>query len=195
MNQIELAKIIGDIFEKMGVEYMLVGSMASTYYGEARMTADVDMVADLEYEQVREFVKCLPESEYFVQEHVIKEAIWDQGMFNIRHKNTGYRVDVFIPKKGEFSKLELANRKKAEFSGLQIFIAAPEYIILNKLEYYKEGKSEKHLRDISTMIQYQGDRINFGLIDEWAEKLGLAETWRDFLTKFQAKQKKKNNEQ
>jgi len=194
MNQIELAKIIGDIFEKLGVEYMLVGSLASTYYGDARMTADIDMVADIKSEQVREFVKCLPESEYFVQEHVIKEAIWDQSMFNIRHNDTGFRVDVFIPKKGEFSKLELANRKKAEFSGVHLFIAAPEYIILKKLEYYKEGESEKHLRDISTMIQYQGDRINFGLIDEWAEKLGLSETWQDFIAKYQAKKKKKDNE-
>jgi hypothetical protein len=57
-------------------------------------------------------------------------------------------------------------------------MAVPEeYVIIRKLQYYREGRSEKHLRDIKRMTQIAPDLIEnialleklseYNLIDEW----------------------------
>ena len=56
--------------------------------------------------------------------------------------------------------------------------AAPEDVIIKKMEYYKEGGSEKHLRDITGILKVSGDDIDYGYISEWAERLGLTEIWQ-----------------
>ena len=50
----------------------------------------------------------------------------------------------------------LARRHLAEIEGDQISFAPPEYVILRKLQFYREGRSTKHLRDIHRMINILG---------------------------------------
>ncbi len=48
---------------------------------------------------------------------------------------------------------------------------------MGKLEYYREGHSEKHLHDISGMLEISGDIIDRGIIGEWIERLDLQKQW------------------
>ncbi len=57
--------------------------------------------------------------------------------------------------------------------------AAPEDVILKKMEYYREGASEKHLRDIAGMIDES-------YIGQWADQLGLRESWNALLRRLRA---------
>ncbi len=190
MDQIDLLKFIADIFERLGVKYMLVGSYASMYYGEMRNTNDIDIVADLQDKDIQGFIKHFPSNEFYLSEDAIKEALKYRSQFNIIHSGSRSKIDVMIPKKDRFSEMELENRIKVKAFGYEVFVAKPEYVILKKLEYYQEGESEKHLRDIASMFRISGSKIDFNLIKEWAMKLGLTETWDDFLEKYQAKLKK-----
>jgi hypothetical protein len=62
----------------------------------------------------------------------------------------------------------------------RIWIAPPEYVIVRKLEFYREGRSEKHLRDILSMIDRSSDEIDESLLLELIEKQGLASVWQHF---------------
>jgi hypothetical protein len=53
----------------------------------------------------------------------------------------------------------------------------PEYVILRKLDYFREGKSEKHLRDIRGMLDISGDQIDRSFLARWIERMGLAAEW------------------
>ena len=53
--------------------------------------------------------------------------------------------------------------------------ASAEDVIIKKMEYYREGASEKHLRDIGGMLKVSGAEIDRGYIGEWADRLGLRE--------------------
>jgi hypothetical protein len=48
----ELLLFAAKVFEDLGIKYAVVGSMASSYFGDARLTHDVDIVADLPAETV-----------------------------------------------------------------------------------------------------------------------------------------------
>ncbi|MEI6326334.1 MAG: hypothetical protein WCO91_12845, partial [Gemmataceae bacterium] len=57
------------------------------------------------------------------------------------------------------------------------FFASPEDVILKKLQYYQLGGSEKHLRDIASMLLIRGEAIDRAYIVEWAAKLGVTSEW------------------
>lgn len=76
-------------------------------------------------------------------------------------------MDVVIDKETEFYSSEFSRRKKLEIApGVEVFIASPEDLILKKLDYYREGQSEKHLLDIRDMlvnVKIDESYINRGL--------------------------------
>jgi hypothetical protein len=53
--------------EQLGIEYYLGGSVVSSTYGIPRATFDVDLVANLQQQHVRSFVRKLGE-EYYADE-------------------------------------------------------------------------------------------------------------------------------
>ena len=65
-----------------------------------------------------------------------------------------------------------------EFNGEMIVVAPPECVIVRKLEFYREGGSEKHLRDIRSMLAVSGDQIDRKELDEWIRARGLAKEWK-----------------
>ena len=65
-----------------------------------------------------------------------------------------------------------------EYRGEPIIIAPPEYVIVRKLEYFREGRSEKHLRDIRAMLAVSGEQLDRTILNEWIQRQGLESEWR-----------------
>jgi len=70
-------------------------------------------------------------------------------MFDIIHPASGLKIDVMVPGESDF---ERSRGQRARFlrsdDGPICRFASPGDVIFKKLEYYREGGSEKHLRDI-----------------------------------------------
>jgi len=81
--------------------------------------------------------------------------------------------------RGDWSKSQFARRQRIEFAaGLFGYVAAPEDIILGKLIYYNEGRSEKHLRDIRGILKVSAAEIDMAYLTATANDLGVAELWQ-----------------
>jgi hypothetical protein len=65
-----------------------------------------------------------------------------------------------------------------EYRGETIVIAPPEYVIVRKLEYFREGRSEKHLRDIRAMLAVSGEQLDRATLNEWIQRQGLESEWK-----------------
>ena len=50
-------------------------------------------------------------------------------------------------------------------------------MILAKLRYHKAGGSEKHPRDIASMLVIQGTALDRTYVESWAARLGLMAEW------------------
>jgi hypothetical protein len=59
-----------------------------------------------------------------------------------------------------------------------LVVAPPEYVIARKLEYYREGGSEKHLRDIRSMLDTSPKAIHINELEQQIAARGLQEVWR-----------------
>ena len=66
----------------------------------------------------------------------------------------------------------------------ETFLATPEDVILAKLLYYREGESEKHLRDIAGIFRISGEEIDKTYIEHWVGQLDLTQEWQAVLDRL-----------
>ena len=185
MDQSKLLIFILDVLEDLDIPYMITGSVASIIYGEWRMTNDIDIVADIGEEKLGSFISKFPENDFYLSADAAKDAILNHQQFNIIHPESGYKIDIIVLKKSLFSINEFSRRLKIPvIEKREAHFATPEDVILKKMEFYQMGRSEKHLRDIASMIAVSRSELDLFYIGEWAEKLGLDKIWDDILKKL-----------
>lgn len=170
-------------FEELGVAYYIGGSVASSAYGMARATMDVDCVSDLSPEKVKGFVKML-EGEYYIDEQMISEAVQRCSSFNLIHLETMLKVDIFIVKKRPYDQGALERRKRdtldADKDVPEIYLASPEDVILSKLDWFHRGgrTSQKQWEDILGVLKVQKGYLDMEYLNRWASELDLLDLFK-----------------
>jgi len=181
--------LVIDAFEKLGVSYMIGGSLASALYGTARSTLDTDFVADINADQVALLVKML-ENEFFIEESMIMDSIRTRRSFNVIHLATLFKVDVFLPKQRRFDQIQLQRRQNQVISidpERKAYFATAEDIILAKLEWYRLGNeiSDRQWRDILGVLKVQAGRLDMDYLHKWAAELNVADLLQRALSESQ----------
>ena len=176
---IEVTLKVIKVFEKLGIAYHIGGSLASSAFGIARATLDVDIVADIKPEQVPDIAENLRE-EFYVESEMILDAIQKQSSFNLIHLETLFKVDIFPLKNNPFDQQAFSRRLQkaiSEDASDQLFFATPEDIILHKLTWYKagEGISDRQWNDVLGVLKVQGDQLDMAYLNHWARELGVSE--------------------
>lgn len=180
MPEANLFMLFLEPLNRRNIRYMVTGSVAGMIYGEPRITHDIDLVLQLRAEDVSDFISLFPADRFYCPpEKVIKTELASQirGHFNIIHNKTGFKADIYPTGEDELHKWAMDRRQKVEFEKSDIWLAPPEYVIVRKLEYYKEGKSTKHLCDIKRMLEISGDNINTQELKRKIEERNLSEEW------------------
>ncbi len=164
--------------EETQISYMVVGSVASMIYGEPRLTHDLDLVFDIFPKDVEKLSKIFSSDEgfYCPPNEVLKSEVVHRGQFNIIHFVSGVKVDFMVRKESPFAIEEFSRRKKiAMFKDFELFIASPEDIIIKKLDFYRMGGSEKHLKDIRGMLAET--EVDMIYLNKWLSELSLEKEW------------------
>ena len=182
MEQDELLGYSIELLERLNVTYMLVGSLASGVYGEPRLTQDIDIVISPTARQLDEMCDEFPRVGFYVSREAAHEALRRRDQFNVLDPSSGNKIDFMLARSDKWGIEQLARRERTRLlPDREGFAARPEDVILSKMQYFQEGRSEKHLRDIAGMLKTSNDRIDRGYVERWAEELGLAVTWHDIL--------------
>ena len=140
--------------EKNEIPYMVVGSIASSAYGDPRLTHDLDIVIQISPADAKLFSLMYSEKDYYCPAvETIELEIKRGGQFNLIHHESGYKMDMIVLKNKLHDSEEFKRRRKNYFWNHQeVFMATPEDIIIKKLEFYRSGQSEKHIRDIESIL-------------------------------------------
>lgn len=182
MEQADLLKRTIEVLETLRIDYMLVGSVASSAYGEPRLTQDIDVVVDLRADQVARLCAAFCAPEYYVSPDAAAEAVRQGGQFNIIHPSSGNKIDLILARKDRWGREQFRRRQRAWIlPDREGYIARPEDVILSKMEYYREGGSEKHLRDITGILKISPDQVDRDYVGLWAGRLGLTDIWKALL--------------
>lgn len=176
---VEVTLKVTGVFERLGVPYLIGGSLASTLYGMVRTTQDSDIVAKMRLEHLQPFVSAL-QDEFYVDEEMIAESIQHNSSFNIIHRESFFKVDVFIPYPRPFLQSQLARAQKQTFAfetEVSAKFASPEDTILSKLEWYRIGGdvSERQWRDILGVLKTRAGELDLDYLRKWAGELKVSD--------------------
>lgn len=188
MEQSDLLRHVVEVMNRLGIPYFVTGSWASLSYGEPRFTHDIDVVTRMSSDKIAPFCESFPPDNWYVSPEAVRDAISRRSQFNILHPTTGYKIDVMIAKETPFDVSRFARvrtlRPREDFEAV---FAAPEDVIVKKMEFYKEGGSEKHLRDIMSVLKISGTQIDRAYISEWAQRLDVLDVWNAILKREEDK--------
>lgn len=185
MEQLELLRYGVDVLDRLGLRYALVGSYGTLAYGEARLTQDIDIVVELAEEQIGDFCAAFPAPDWYVSETAAREAVRLRRPFNVIHTTSSGKLDIMIPGRDEWGRGQLSRRCEVHLlPDRTVYAAHPEDVIIGKLRYFHEGGSDKHLRDIAGILQVSGELVDFENVRQWAEQLGVLESWEAVLSRI-----------
>ena len=165
--------------DRLGIVYMVTGSVAAMAYGEPRMTTDVDVVLRLAPGEAGPLLDCFPEADFYrppeeVVRHESNRAA--RGHFNVIQHASGMKA-VFYPAGDDpLSAQAIERRRRLDVGGTTIVLAPPEYVIVRKLEFHREGSSDKHLRDIASTLA-SGCPLDMAWLEAELETRGLTTAW------------------
>ena len=185
MEQPDLLRRIIQVLEEMEIPYVVVGSIASGAYGEPRMTQDIDVVVDIHPDQVARFCAAFPPEEFYVSPQAALRAVRTRGQFNVIHPTSGNKIDLIVLKKEPWNLEQMSRRRREKLlPGCEGYVASPADVIISKMAYYREGGSEKHLRDITGILKVSGEEVDRAYVAQWSRALGLTEIWQAILRRL-----------
>ena len=152
-----------------GIAYMLTGSLAMSFYARPRMTRDIDLVVALEAAQAERLAGALG-ADYHLDTGVVAAACRAARPWNMIHMPSVVKIDLIPRKDTLYRRAEFERRRRVELAGVPLWIVSVEDLILSKLEWSRESRSEQQRRDVGLLLEAPLDRA---YLNEWAAQLGL----------------------
>lgn len=167
--------------EEASVTYMVTGSVAGMVYGEPRLTNGIDVVVALKDTDIDRFVELFPADIFYIPPpEIIKIECSrsSRGHFNIIDMESGFKADMYPIGNDPLHLWAIRERVRIPLGGSAMWLAPIEYVVIRKLMFFREGGSEKHLRDIQGMMQISGSRVDSQKLEELVRSHGLESEWR-----------------
>jgi hypothetical protein len=167
--ELDILKIVSDRLGRLGIPFMLTGSYAMAYFETPRMTRDLDVVVELRSAEVEGLVSAFA-PDFYVDADAVAAAVRTERLFNLMHLSSGIKVDMIVRKSTPYRELEFSRRIPAELGGVETWLVSREDLILSKLVWAKDSRSELQLRDVRALLTDTVDRQYLG---QWAGELGV----------------------
>ncbi|HEV3455372.1 MAG TPA: hypothetical protein VHG32_02370 [Thermoanaerobaculia bacterium] len=167
------------VLEEMAIPYLVAGSLASSYHGIPRSTADADLVAALGQEHAEPLVSRLTAA-FYIDLDRVRAAIMRRSSFNAIHLATMVKVDVFILKDTPLGRQEMERRLPMHVPDLPetvLHVASAEDTVAQKLAWYRLGGevSEHQWKDVLGIIKVRRQDLDLAYLRHAAAALAITD--------------------
>ena len=144
---------------------------------------DIDIVIKLVEPKIKQLASALRKiSKYgYIDEEAAKEALKRKGEFNFIDPETGFKVDFWITKDDENSKIEFKRKIIKKIDGEKVNFISPEDLILSKLAWYEKSASDRHLEDIESVFKVRKKKLDINYLKKQAAKIDASDLLKKFL--------------
>jgi hypothetical protein len=157
---------------RLGIPYMLVGSMATNFWGIPRSTHDLDFVVVLERSDVDRFADDFGEG-FFLQIESIRSAFSPPHQFNAIDEQSALKVDFWLLQDDTFERSAFSRRRQVTLFGTPAWITTAEDAILHKLYWHGITPSDRQLQDAAGVYAVQADELDAPYLNKWGDLLGV----------------------
>ena len=188
-NQIsflDFARLVIDTLEAAEITYLIGGAVAVWAWGEPRTTQDFDLVIHLPATRIVNLSRELEKRRMLVPPDILLDLLLlPEGDLpvNAIHLDSGYKAELFLLRDDDkFRASALQRRRLTNFGPPlgNVFVHAPEDLILNKVAYYGLSQQTKHIRDIASILTIStAEAVDWEYFHYWVGQLGLDEVWSE----------------
>ena len=177
----EAGLLLFETLDRLGIQYAVGGSFASSFHGIARATQDLDLVVEVPEECVPDLYRAVS-PHFYAHEGAMIEAIRRGMSFHLIHLDSGFKFDLFVAERHPLGRDQLLHRSKVSTAllggdPLEVNIISAEDIILAKLIWYRMGSdaSERQWNDLVSLVEVQKDKTDQEYLEFQAARLGVAD--------------------
>jgi predicted nucleotidyltransferase len=178
-TELDILRDVSERLNSVGIAFMVTGSVAMNYYAQPRMTRDIDVVMELSDSDVEKLVKLFSQ-DYYIDSEAVARAIAQKSVFNLIHEDSVIKVDGIVRKDDPYRREEFSRKQRVTIGDFETWIVSLEDLILSKLHWARDSRSELQLRDVRNLLRldcdhdYLRSRANTLGVDQMLEEL-LAE--------------------
>jgi hypothetical protein len=170
----ELVQRLVDALESVGIPYVLVGSLAASFYGVSRSTQDADLVVSCDGSQIRKLVAALGD-EFEREPQMAFETVTATRKTVLRVKKTGFQIEVFFLSDDEHDQQRFERRRLVATLGRKAYVLSPEDVIVTKLRWLLLAGRSKDEGDLRAVLRLQSDRVDWPYIEQWCNRHGTTQ--------------------
>lgn len=182
MSATDLILRLLSIFERLHIQYMMVGSYSSNYYGRPRSTRDADFVLILSGEQF-EGLRATLDSDLRLDPQLSFETITMTTRHVILHPATAFKIELFLLTDDPHDRSRFARRRQVDFEGHPTWLPMAEDVIIQKLRWSRGGKRAKDLADAMEVLRLQKPILDLAYIRHWTAQHQTTELFENLLAK------------
>ena len=175
LNELDVLRDVTERLDRLGIAFMLTGSVAMGLYAAPRMTRDIDLVVSLKAGDEQRIFEHF-EPDYYIPHSAVRSAISRRSMFNLIHQESIIKVDFIVLKEAVFRVEEFARRRRVTVAGFETWVVSREDLILSKLVWANVSRSELQLRDVASLLKAKCD---FEYLGEQSARLNVAELYEE----------------
>jgi len=176
-EELEVLRIVTTRLEAARIPYMVTGSIAANYYAVPRMTRDIDIVIEASNADA-DRLSGLFRDDFYIERDAVGQAIAERTMFNVIHTVLVVKVDLVVRKDTEYRREEFRRRRPVRIDDAVMFIVAPEDLIISKLDWARDTRSEVQLADVRNLLA-AGLDLDRKYLTAWVSRLGLDSLYRE----------------
>ena len=181
MNLAQLAAVIFERAESLGVPHMAVGAIAAGTYGIPRATKDIDLLVSIDlHNGIGRLIAGLEDVVEFDMQCQFDIITWGRRHVGVSRGAPPFKVELFEMFSDPFVESEFSRRRKKHVPLLnrEIWLPTAEDVIVQKLRW---GRS-KDLDDARDVLAVQGlETLDMDYIGNWCAAHGTAGRLRDIL--------------
>lgn len=175
---LELVIEIALILDELEIPYAVGGSVASSFFGEPRATADIDVAINVTEEAGEELLRHVS-ADFYVPTEAARHALRNHDSFNLVASDRALKVDLFVLGPGLLDRRQIERRVAMRVPGSEaaIWVTSAEDQVLRKLSWFLGGgsASDRQWRDVIGLLRVSGELLDHRYLRDTAHELGLDE--------------------
>ncbi|NCJ05332.1 hypothetical protein GS597_02140 [Synechococcales cyanobacterium C] len=170
----ELAAQLHCIFATLEVPYYVTGGVAAIAYGEPRTTRDLDVVISVPPSTLMRLVSVLEAAGFYLP-GVADVPTELMRTLQVTQLDTISRADLVLADDTEYERLKFQRRRLMSWpDGTEVYLIAPEDVVVSKLRWRLHSQSEKQWRDVLGVLKTQQEQLDYEYMHHWAVAFDLS---------------------
>jgi len=164
LNSDDATERFAAVLNRLGAEYVVVGSFSVNVYADPRSTLDADFV--LKTDEHIDLIRAAVEPDFKLDPQVGFETKFMTTRFLFRHVETGFKIEVFVLSDDPFDRARFDRRVRTELDGLVLYFPQVEDVIVQKLRWARP----KDRLDVQGLLKKQADRLDWAYLHRWCDE-------------------------